>query len=401
MIFPSFKSDSQESRFSFPRLNWMLLLCAAALLCYGVLFVRSATSIRVGPVHDIWLKMLFQWIPLGLIAHVIFAAVDYRKWVDHAWILYGGSIVLLILVLIPGIGTVTMGARRWLFGIFQPSEAAKLAVIPFLAFLLTRSAIQSEIQRFWATLFFAALPALLVLIQPDMGSSLPFGVAAIAMLYVSGCARKVLFRILLTGIILISIFLGAILIPETLPPEKKAKVERITDDFIFDHWKSRILVFVFPDRDPLGAGWNKRQSEIAVGSGAVWGKGYKKGTQNILGYLPASVSSSDFIFSVVAEETGFAGSLLLIALYAGLLGSICVSGFLCRDLVGRLICTGITATLFTHIFVNLAMTIGKMPITGIPLPLVSYGGTFTITTLALLGLAHSVSIHRHKVDPFD
>ena len=380
MIFPSFKSDSQESRFSFPRLNWMLLLCAAALLCYGVLFVRSATSIRVGPVHDIWLKMLFQWIPLGLIAHVIFAAVDYRKWVDHAWILYGGSIVLLILVLIPGIGTVTMGARRWLFGIFQPSEAAKLAVIPFLAFLLTRSAIQSEIQRFWATLFFAALPALLVLIQPDMGSSLPFGVAAIAMLYVSGCARKVLFRILLTGIILISIFLGAILIPETLPPEKKAKVERITDNFIFDHWKSRIL---------------------AVGSGAVWGKGYKKGTQNILGYLPASVSSSDFIFSVVAEETGFAGSLLLIALYAGLLGSICVSGFLCRDLVGRLVCTGITATLFTHIFVNLAMTIGKMPITGIPLPLVSYGGTFTITTLALLGLAHSVSIHRHKVDPFD
>ena len=396
----SLPEQRHESHFRMPRLNWVLLLCTAGLLCYGVLFVRSAVAVRVGPVHDIWLKMLFQWIPLGIIAHVICAAIDYRKWVDNAWLLYVGALILLILVLIPGIGTVTMGARRWLFGIFQPSEAAKFALVPSLAFLLTRSAIQSETRRFWATLFAAGLPAVLVLIQPDMGSSLPFGVAAIAMLFVAGCARKLLLRLVLCGVLFVSVFLGAILIPESLPPEKKAKVEQVTDKFIFGHWKDRILVFAFPDRDPLGAGWNKRQSEIAVGSGGIWGKGYMKGTQNILGYLPASVSSSDFIFSVVAEETGFAGSLLLLALFGGLLGSVSVSGLLCRDPAGRLICTGVCAILFTHIFINLAMTIGRMPITGIPLPLISYGGTFTISTLALLGLAHNVAIHRSAADPF-
>jgi rod shape determining protein RodA len=143
----------------------------------------------------------------------------------------------------------------------------------------------------------------------------------------------------------------------------------------------------------LGAGWNKKQSEIAVGSGGKYGKGYLNGTQNILGFLPRSVASTDFIFSVIAEEMGFMGSCVLLILFGGLIGSIVTTGILCGDDSGRLICVGVATLFFAHIFVNIAMTIGKMPITGIPLPFISYGGTFTISTMALLGLIQSVAIH--------
>jgi rod shape determining protein RodA len=167
---------------------------------------------------------------------------------------------------------------------------------------------------------------------------------------------------------------------------------------IYPHWKKRVLTFAFPDRDPLGAGWNKRQSEIAVGSGGLWGKGYLNGTQNVLGFLPRSVSSTDFIFSVIAEETGFVGSLVLLGLYLGVFGAVATTGFLCRDSVGRLVCAGVGTLLFVHVFVNIAMTVGRVPITGLPLPLISYGGSFTISTMAMLGLVQSVAVHGQRPD---
>lgn len=380
---------------TFPTLNWVLLACTLGLLVYGVLFVRSAVSVRVGAVHDLWTVMLFRWIPLGLAAHFVFAAFDYRRWVDYAWLLYLGALLLLVLVLVPGIGTTNnMGARRWLMGFFQPSEFAKVAVVPTLAFILAGSTLERETSRFWVALAAAAVPAGLIMLEPDLGTVIPIVAAAFAMVFVAGCARKTLFVLVLSGLVAVTVFLSAILVPESLPPEQKARVEKVTNLFIYEHWKDRILTFVHPDRDPLGAGWNKRQSEIAVGSGGRSGKGYMKGTQNALGYLPASVSSSDFIFSVIAEETGFTGTLGLLGLFAGLLTSIVVAGLRTYSQVGRLLCTGVSAILFTHIFINVAMTIGLLPITGIPLPLVSYGGTFTISTLALLGIAHGVSIHR-------
>ncbi len=377
-----------------PRLDWTGLLCAAALLVVGVLFVRSACSIRTGAVRLLWKKTLLRWIPLGMLAGIALARRDYRKWTDLSWVAYPVSLLLLSLVLLPGFGeTQGMGARRWLFGFFQPAEAAKVVLVPTLAFVLAGSNIPSERGRFWAALALAAAPAALIVAEPDLGTAMPVVAAAAAMIFVSGVEKRTFLALCLTAALAASAVAAAILLPEKLPPEKRAKVEAVTDRFLFGHWKDRVLVFAHPERDPLGAGWNRRQSEIAVGSGGERGKGYMKGTQNILGYLPASVSSSDFIFSVIAEETGFAGSAALLLLYAGLFGGIAVTGLRARDETGRLICTGVLAMLAVHVFVNIGMTIGVTPVTGIPLPLVSYGGTFTISTLALLGMTQSVAIH--------
>ena len=342
----------------------------------------------------LWRKTLLRWIPLGVTAAVAVARRDYRKWTDLSWVFYPASLLLLALVLAPGIGeTQGMGARRWLFGFFQPAEAAKVALVPTLAFVLSGSAIPGEKARFRTALAVAAAPAALIVAEPDLGTALPCLAAAWAMIWVSGVARRTLLALTLAGALAVAAVAGAILLPEKLPPERRAKVEAVTDKFLFGHWKDRVLVFVHPERDPLGAGWNRRQSEIAVGSGGRRGKGYMRGTQNILGYLPASVSSSDFVFSVIAEETGFAGSAALLALFAGLLGGVAATGLRAHDETGRLICTGVLAILFVHIFVNVGMSIGVTPVTGIPLPLVSYGGTFTISTLVLLGMVQSVAIH--------
>ena len=382
------------------RVNWPMVLCAAALLAVGVLFIRSACSVRVGRAHELWRQMLWPWIPLGIAAHLVVAAVDYRRWTEWAWAIYLFALVLLVLVLIPGIGTTSnMGARRWLFGRFQPSEGAKFALVAALAFVLGGGMALGERAKLWLSLGLAAVPAALILLEPDLGTTLPFVAAALAMVFVAGCAKRTLLALVLAAALGASAFLGAILLPERLPPERRARVEAVTGRFLHRHWKDRVLVFAHPERDLQGAGWNAWQSKIAVGSGGERGKGYMKGTQNALGYLPVSVSSSDFIFSVIAEETGFRGSAAVLGLFALLLASVAWTGLRCRDEAGRLVCTGVGAILFTHVFVNVAMTIGVMPITGIPLPLVSYGGTFAISTLALLGLVQSVSLHGEKPAP--
>ena len=379
--------------------NWVVVACMFGLLAYGVLFVRSAGSIRVGKPRTLWIDILRVWAPLGLAAQIAIARLDYRKWIDAAAIPYLGTVLLLALVFVPGIGTTNnMGAHRWILGLFQPSEFAKVALVPALAFVLARAPVASGRLRFWAAMAVAAVPALLILVEPDMGTALPFGVCVLAMAFVSGVARRTLLVLVAAGALLGAAFFGAILLPEKLPPEARARVERVTDHVIFPHWKARVLTFVDPERDPRGKGWNLRQSKIAVGSGGRSGKGYMQGTQNLLGYLPWSVSSSDFIFSVIAEETGFEGSLALLLLFAGLIGGVAWTGLSCREPTGRLLCTGVAAILFTHVFVNIGMTIGVMPITGIPLPLVSYGGTFMVATLAMLGLVQSVAIHSPRGD---
>lgn len=377
--------------------NWVLLGCMAALLATGVFFINSACATREGSVRWLHLRQLMQWIPVGLAMHVLLAWIPYRRLTDWAMLPYVATLALLVLVLIPGIGTVRFGARRWLFG-FQPSEFAKFAVIPTLAFLLGGSAVE----RGWAKLCLAGIaalvPTLLIMMQPDLGTAIIIVPVTASMLFVSGCAPRALLALATSGLVVAALFLGAILGPELLPlsPETKARVVAVSDKVIFPHWKQRVLTFAFPERDPLGAGWNKRQSEIAVGSGGVWGKGYLNGTQNVLGFLPRSVSSTDFIFSVIAEETGFVGSLVLLGLYVGLFGAIATTGFLCRDSVGRLLCAGVGTLLFVHAFVNLAMTVGRVPITGLPLPLISYGGSFTISTMAMLGLVQSVAVHGQR-----
>ena len=163
-----------------------------------------------------------------------------------------------------------------------------------------------------------------------------------------------------------------------------------------EYQKERILVFLDPARDPLNKGWNKIQSEIAVGSGGLTGKGYLNGTQNILGYLPRGVAATDFIFSVIAEEMGFAGSMLVLVLFSALLLSIARAALRAPDRLGRYLCLGVLGMMFAHIFVNIGMTIGRMPVTGLPLPLISYGGSFMLSTMMALGLTQSVYSRRNE-----
>ena len=382
------------------RFTWagaVQFISMAALLVIGVLWIESACAVREGSVRWLHLQQLRRWIPAGLAAYALFALVPYRRLVDFSVLPYLVAVVLLVLVLVPGVGTVQFNARRWLFG-FQPSEFAKLAMLLATAFLLTTDILERPAARLGSLAIALTAPLGLIALQPDLGSALVLVPVVWSMLFVAGTAPRFLLWTTLVTLAAAALFLGTILLPERLPPDSplRARIERVSDRVIFPHWKKRILVFADPDRDPLGAGWNLRQSQIAVGAGGLRGKGRLNGTQNILGFLPRAVSSTDFIFSVYAEETGFVGSLALLALYGALFAGIAATGLLCPDTEGRLLCAGVLALLGFHVFVNIAMTVGRVPITGLPLPLISYGGTFTISTMAMLGLVQGVALRSRQ-----
>lgn len=379
------------------RVNWLLEVCMFCLLAIGVAYINSASAMREGSVRMLYLRQLVRWIPAGFALHLFFTWASYRKLADRSLFFYFIILVFLVIVLIPGIGVERFGARRWVFGL-QPSEFAKLFLIPALAFVLGGSSIQSGIKKLLLSLLMMGIPMALIIKQPDLGTALAMSAAIWVMMFVSGCAPRTLIAMVCVAIAAGTVFLAAIIGPELAKPRiseaSYQAITSVTHKVLHKHWRERVETFVFPDRDPLGAGWNKRQSEIAVGSGGTWGKGYLNGTQNILGFLPRSVSSTDFIFSVIAEEAGFmGGSLLLLVLFTGLLGAVAWIGFGCIEPVGRLICAGVGSLLFVHVFVNMAMTIGLVPITGLPLPLISYGGSFTISTMAMLGIVQSVAVH--------
>lgn len=382
----------KDIRFSWAGL--FLFLFMAVLLALGVASINSACAVREGSVRYLHLLQLKRWIPAGLVLYVALSLAPYRKLVDFSVLPYLATIACLVLVLIPGIGVERFHARRWLFG-FQPSEFAKFTALLVTTFLLTATRLEKGTAKLAAVAIAIAAPLGLIACQPDLGTALVLVPVVGSMLFVSGTAPRFLAWTALSVIAAAALFLGAILVPESMPEDSpmRTRIEKVADAVIFPHWKKRVITFAFPDRDPLGAGWNRRQSEIAVGSGGLHGKGYLNGTQNILGFLPRAVSSTDFIFSVYAEETGFVGSLLLLGLYAGLFLSIAAIGVWSPDAAGRLLATGVLVLLGFHVFVNIAMTIGRVPITGLPLPLISYGGTFTISTMAMLGLVQSVALH--------
>jgi len=279
---------------------------------------------------------------------------------------------LLVLVLVAG--RRVYGARRWLslFGFtLQPSELVKLATIICLAAVLGKR--RRDLRRFRyvvAVMLLTAVPAVMIVKEPDLGTAMVFVPIAFGVMFVAGVPMRFLAMLALIGLLFLPFaWLG-----------------------MDEYQKNRIIVFFDPDRDPLGAGWNKMQSEIAVGSGGFWGKGYRNGTQNILGFLPRTVAPTDFVFSVIAEEKGFVGSVGILSLYFIVLLGTTRAALRGRDKFGRLLCTGIGCMIFSHVFVNIAMTVGLMPITGLPLPLISYGGSFLVTTLAALGMIQSVYI---------
>jgi rod shape determining protein RodA len=234
----------------------------------------------------------------------------------------------------------------------------------------------------WIALAMTGVPLVLIMLEPDLGSAIVLLPICFGLMFVAGMRMKHL---------ILAAALGIIAAAVGLPVMWKLKQHKTGGK---NYQQERLTVFVHRDYDPLGAGWNLNQSLIAVGSGGMSGKGYLQGTQNLLGYLPRSVTPNDFLFSVIAEEEGFIGSLVVIGLYAVLLFSGLRIAANARDRLGMLLAAGVVVMLFFHIFINVGMTIGLMPVTGLPLPLLSYGGSFVLASMTALGLLQNVWIHR-------
>lgn len=384
------------------RMNWVLNAAVLGLLVIGILFVYSACYVDEDAVRNLYLKQLW-WAAGGWICCLVLTVVDYRWVVKWAPILYAVSVVLLLLVMVAGLKV--YGARRWLaIGGFQlqPSEIAKLAVVLMVARLFSTTAEgESPWRPFLASAGIALIPMVLIMRQPDLGTAMVFVPAVFILWFVAGAPWRALAGVVLAGLLAVGLLVGALFLPGKLGMSQEHQDWFHERTGLSEYQRERILVFFNSDRDPLGAGWNKMQSEIAVGSGGLWGKGFLKGTQNILGYLPRSVAPTDFIYSVIAEESGFMGSMLVLGLFTLLLFSGLQTAVHCEDKAGRLICVGVMALLFSHVFVNMAMTVGLMPVTGVPLPLLSYGGSFMMLVMSGIGLVQSVQVRMYRPEWYE
>jgi rod shape determining protein RodA len=366
-----------------PRLDWVMLIAVAVLLALSCLFIYSADCRNADHALGGLAGRQMVWVLIGFGCYGAAAALDYRKLSSLHWWIYLAALISLVLVLF--IGMSVYGAHRWFsFGSMtvQPSEFAKLAVIFTLAAYLGNPSTDVErFRTFILAFLLAGIPFLLIAIEPDLGSAMVLLPIVLLLLFCAGVPLRPLLFLVGVGALAVLVLVAWVLFfPDSCPLE--------------DYQKSRILVYLNVNQDPLGTGWNKLQSQIAVGSGGWFGKGYLKGTQNILGFLPRTVAPTDFIYSVVAEETGFAGSSLLLVLYTTVVVRCMRAAVLARDVFGRLLAAGIGILIFSHVFVNIAMTIGLMPITGVPLPLMSYGGTFMVSTMTALGLVQSICLRR-------
>jgi rod shape determining protein RodA len=330
--------------------------------------------------------------------------VDYRTLSRWAFAAYWLSILPLVAVLIPHIGTTHgWGAMRWIdFGFFQfqPSEFAKLTFILAQAHFLSRPPDELRLPwNFAKALGLMALPFALILKEPDLGSALVLLPTGLVMLYVAGTPKRYLLQ-LMAGVGV----LGMLFVVDVLfaPPNWRIFT-------LQDYQQRRLMVYFGKDYAPPGASradkeryrkqqfddsHNVRQALISVGSGGLTGKGWRQGTQNALGYLPRAVAHNDFIFSVLAEEMGFVGSVLVLTLYGAILFTgIRIAGQ-ARDRLGRLLAVGVVTLIFSHVFINIGMNIRIMPVTGVPLPLLSYGGSSVLGSLIAIGILQNVYLYR-------
>lgn len=358
------------------RTDLIMLLLMLVLLATGMMFIYGSGIQLGGRFAGYWQRQLF-WIACGLVAFAATATVDYRRAAGWSWLLYlavNGMMVSLFFV-----GRTVNQATSWLaIGpvTIQPSELAKPVAILFWAWVATRDGF--SFTRFRDLCIFAGavvLPVALVAMQPDWGTALAFLPVGVAMIFIGGLPWRHLLLVVLLSLVV-------------LPVGYRF--------FLKDYQRQRIQTFLRPSDDALGAGYNARQSLLAVGSGGMFGKGFMGGHQYKLGYLPRNVAPTDFIYAVVGEETGFVGGLMLIAAQLGLIGCCLRTAAMAAEPLGTLLCSGVAALLFVHTYVNIGMTIGAAPIIGIPLPLVSYGGSFMIGIMASLGLVQSVHTRRHE-----
>ena len=359
-------------------LNWILLALTLALAGFGLFAIYSATWMREDAyLADSWRRQL-AWIGVGMVVYMVISLTDYRwvRWGAVPFYLFG----LAALVLCELKGTTVYGAKSWLrLGPlnFQPSQPAILAGIMVLAIVLSQFRRLHPFLRIVLGGAAVAAPWLMILKQPDLGSAIVWVPVFLVMLYVGGLPMRYLLVLILLGLILIPI---------------------VVNFGLKGYQRDRITTFLHPDRDPQGDGWTINQSLTAIGSGGWAGKGFKaENTLNELGFLPSTIVHNDFIFAVIGEQHGFMGGVMLLGAFAALLLTLILIGHFARDDLGRLLVGGTIGMLFAHVFMNIGMTISVTPITGLPLPLISYGGSFALVVLVSLGIAQSVWIHRHEL----
>ncbi|HLX26499.1 MAG TPA: rod shape-determining protein RodA [Candidatus Cybelea sp.] len=354
--------------------NWPLAVAGICIALIGLICVRSAGLHEPGAAGEFQKQVLY--LALGIPVMLGVSLIDYRTWRRWAPGLYAINLFLLIFILRGGHSA--LGAQRWIsigpLGTFQPSEPAKLVIAIALAAVLCRGTYQN-LQELWKPLATVAVPALLILKQPDLGTSLVLLAILTVELYFA-LPKIGDFGIYALGVLVVAA--AALGTNAVLKPFQRA----------------RLFVFLNPRADPQGAGYNLNQSKIAVGNGEWFGRGLYHGTQTQLNFVPEH--SRDFIFTVLAEEWGFAGACALLLLYASVLYGGIRSALAARDRFGFLLAAGLVGMLFFHVLVNLGMTIGIMPITGIPLPFMSYGGSAMLTDFVAFGILLNIYAQRDR-----
>lgn len=351
----------------FMRLNWGVVFLVLFISAIGWGLLISAAG---GDIHPWAFKQVIRF-SVGILVMLVFAFVDLRWWLHFSYIFYGVS--LLLLCCVEFLGFIGMGAQRWidLYVIqLQPSELMKIALVMALARYFHSQLPPLTFKKLLFPLFLVMIPVVLLLRQPDLGTAMILLMVGGSLFFVAGVSLW-MFGVALIGA-------GA-----SIP---------ILWSFLHDYQKNRILTFLDPNQDSLGASYHITQSKIALGSGGLWGKGHMQGTQASLNFLPEK--QTDFIFTLLCEEWGFMGGISLILLYVLLL-LLCFRIVLTvQNTFGRIVAVGMTMTFFLYLFINIAMVMGLLPVVGVPLPLVSYGGTAMLTLLMGFGFLLNVGLHR-------
>ncbi len=352
------------------QLNWSLVLLITSTASIGFVMLYSAANGNIEP----WTYRQMIRFAIGLVVMLLIAVSSIHFWLRYAYVIYLTCLGLLILV--EFFGATGMGAKRWIdlgFMSLQPSELMKVVIILALAryFYASRMEDVDHLSYLIFPVILLAAPTTLILLQPDLGTAILLGASGIAVFFLAAVRMWIFITGAIAGI---------------------TSIVPIWNFVLLDYQKARVLIYLRPEQDPLGAGYHVMQSKIALGSGGVSGKGFLAGSQSHLSFLPEK--HTDFIFTMLAEEFGLIGGLVLLSLYF----LIMIYGFAislrCRHHFGRLVCMGITMVFFLNFFVNIAMVMGLLPVVGMPLPLVSYGGTSLLTNMIGFGLILCIFINR-------
>ncbi len=351
------------------KVNWSLILLLTTLVGIGSAMLYSAADANWSP----WANRQLVRFGIGFLIIIIISMIDITFWLRHAYTIY--LLVCGLLVAVEIMGVIGMGAQRWInlgFVQMQPSEIMKIAVVLALARYFHGRSLEEICQptQLIFPLIMVLAPVFLLLRQPDLGTAIMLVMTGGLIFFLAG-VRAWYFGLVVSAI------LAALPVGWTM---------------LHDYQKTRILTFLSPENDPLGAGYHIMQSKIALGSGGLFGKGYLAGTQSQLNFLPEK--QTDFIFTMLAEEFGMIGGLLLLLIYAIIIIYGFVISLRSRNQFGRLLALGLTANFFLYIFINIAMVMGLLPVVGVPLPLVSYGGTAMLSIMTGFGLIICANVHR-------